>query len=78
MPWGASWNDVAAQPLSPCIFDYGREGEDPLYLQHYDRHEDLLLCAEEDLPSNQLHPDNYLNEPTMAMVDAYARQTLET
>ena len=78
MPWGTNWNDTAAHPSSPCIFDYGREGEDPLYLHHYDRREDLLCCTEEDLPSAQLHPDNYLDESTMAMVDAYTKHKLET
>ena len=78
MPWGANWDDAAKRPPSPCIFDYGREGEDPLYLHHYDRREDLLRCAEEDLPGCQLHPDNYLDEPTMAMVDAFTKQRLET
>ena len=77
MPWGANWDDAAKRPPSPCIFDYGREGEDPLYLHHYDRREDLLRCAEEDLPGCQLHPDNYLDEPTMAMVDAFTKQRLE-
>ena len=49
----------------------------PLYLHHYDCHEDLLHCAEEDLPDNQLHPNNYLDEPTMAMIDAYVKHKLK-
>ena len=77
MPWGANWDDAAKRPPSPCIFDYGREGEDPLYLYHYNRREDLLHCVEEDLPGCQLHPDNYLDKPTMAMVDAFTKQRLE-
>ena len=35
------------------------------------------LNTEEDLPGNQLHPDNYLNKPTMAMVDAYVKHKLK-
>jgi hypothetical protein len=31
-PWGMFYKDSLNQPLSPCIFDYGRAGLKPLYL----------------------------------------------
>ena len=73
MPWGANWEDVAHRSPSPCIFNYGRQGDDPLYLAYQHRRDDLLNVDEEDLPGCQLHPDNYLDEPTMAMVEAYTK-----
>ena len=77
MPWGTNWDDATQQPPSPCIFNYRCKGEDPLYLHHYNRCKDLLRCTEEDLPGCQLHPDNYLDEPTMAMVNVFTKQKLE-
>ena len=31
-PWGTSWEEASQRPPSPCIFEYGRGGSEPLYL----------------------------------------------
>lgn len=31
-PWGTGWGEAALRSPSPCIFEYGRGGSEPLYL----------------------------------------------
>jgi hypothetical protein len=66
------------------MFDYGRGGDNPLYLPHdaatddlphnYGR-ENFLLYAENDLPGAVFPADDDPFAPTASAVDQYRRQT---
>src|SRR5882757_9279849 len=93
MPWGAGWEERGKRPPSPCIFEYGRGGSEPLLLdtttstgtststlpitRNRRGEEDYTQYTEDCLPGSIYYYDDDPSAPTANKVANYRQSLLE-